>query len=50
MHCNQYSLLQCNVVIRESFLFRYSSIPLFRVLQLPNLNQPVKSLDWKFFE
>ena len=31
--CNalQYSLLQCNVVIRESFLFRYSAIPLFLI-------------------
>ena len=27
----QYSLLQCNVVIRENFLFRYSAIPLFLI-------------------
>ena len=37
--CNalQYSLLQCNVVIRGSFLFRYSLFrySLFRVLQAP---------------
>ena len=30
MHC-KYNLLQCNVVIRESCLFHYFAIPLFRI-------------------
>ena len=44
--CNslQCILLQCNVVIRESFLFRYSAIPLFLIPRFTT--SPVLYIYW----